>query len=235
MPDTKTLGVLLIEGFADWEYPLLTASAREWFGIDVGFLTPGAAPVTSIAGLRFADGDAFEKATAGTFDALAVIGSDNWTGNDAPDIADALPRPPRSRHGHRRNLRGHRPPCPRRLVCRPRAYQQWPRLAPRGDRRLRGIGRLSRCPACRCRRVSSPRRAPFPAHSPAPLSGPYCPKPVNRSPGCAPCSRVSTIRKRSDATRRPPVPDRSAPARRPARHGKEARRKARSLRAHNLS
>lgn len=90
MPDTKTLGVLLIEGFADWEYPLLAASAREWFGIDVRFLTPGAAPVTSIAGLRFADGDAFEKATAGAFDALAVIGSDNWTGNEAPDIADAL-------------------------------------------------------------------------------------------------------------------------------------------------
>ena len=90
MPDAKTLGVLLVEGFADWEYPLLAASAREWFGIDVRFLTPGAAPVTSIAGLRFADGEAFEKAKAGTFDALAVIGSDSWTGDDAPDIAEAL-------------------------------------------------------------------------------------------------------------------------------------------------
>jgi len=90
MPDTKTLGVLLIEGFADWEYPLLAASAREWFGINVRFLTPGAAPVTSIAGLRFTDGEAFEKATAGTFDALAIIGSDSWTGDAAPDIADAL-------------------------------------------------------------------------------------------------------------------------------------------------
>lgn len=90
MPNSRTLGILLIEGFADWEYPFLAASAREWFGIDVRFLTPGASPVTSIAGLRFADGDAFEAMSPGAADALAVIGSGVWTSDAAPDIADAL-------------------------------------------------------------------------------------------------------------------------------------------------
>ncbi|MFZ2101149.1 MAG: glutamine amidotransferase, partial [Oricola sp.] len=85
MPDHKTLAILLIEGFADWEYPLLAASARQWFGIDVRFLTPGASAVTSIAGLRFADGAAIESAAPGTLAALAVIGSDTWTGEAAPD------------------------------------------------------------------------------------------------------------------------------------------------------
>jgi putative intracellular protease/amidase len=92
MPDRKTLGVLLIEGFADWEYPLLAASAREWFGIDVRFLTPGGSAVTSIAGLRYADGAAFED--AGALDALAIIGSDAWTKDAAPQIGAAL----RARH-----------------------------------------------------------------------------------------------------------------------------------------
>lgn len=88
MPDEKTLGVFLIEGFADWEYPLLAASAREWFGISVRFLTPGGSAVTSIAGLRYADGAPFEE--AGALDALAVIGSDTWTGDAAPQIGGAL-------------------------------------------------------------------------------------------------------------------------------------------------
>jgi len=90
MPNSRTLGVLLIEGFADWEYPLLAASARDWFGIDIRFLTPGGTAVTSIAGLRFADGGAVEAMSPGAFDALAVIGSEVWTSDAAPDIADAL-------------------------------------------------------------------------------------------------------------------------------------------------
>ena len=90
MPDSKTLGVLLVEGFADWEYPLLAASAREWFGISVRFLTPGGSAVTSIAGLRFADGAAFEKVAPGMLDALAIIGSDTWSGDAAPQVGGAL-------------------------------------------------------------------------------------------------------------------------------------------------
>lgn len=90
MPNSKTLAILLIEGFADWEYPLLAASARQWFGMAVRFLTPGAAAVTSIAGLRFADGERLGEAPPGAFDGLAVIGSDNWTKEGAPDIGDLL-------------------------------------------------------------------------------------------------------------------------------------------------
>ena len=42
MPEQKTIGVLFIERFADWEYGLLAASAVEWFGARAVSLTPTA-------------------------------------------------------------------------------------------------------------------------------------------------------------------------------------------------
>lgn len=32
MPKQKTIGLIFMDGFADWEYGLLAASAVEWFG-----------------------------------------------------------------------------------------------------------------------------------------------------------------------------------------------------------
>ena len=90
MPNSKKLAIVLIDGFADWEYPLLAASARQWFGIETRFFMPGGEPVTSIAGLRFGDGAPISSIDLDPGDALAVIGSDNWTATSAPDISLCL-------------------------------------------------------------------------------------------------------------------------------------------------
>lgn len=90
MPNSKKLAIMLIDGFADWEYPLLAASARQWFGIETCYFTPNGEPVVSIAGLRFRDGAPIDSIDLDPGDALAVIGSDNWTATSAPDISHCL-------------------------------------------------------------------------------------------------------------------------------------------------
>lgn len=72
------LVLVLIDGFADWEYGLLAAAARESFGADVAFASPGARAVGSIGGLTAQPGLALEALTAADFDAIAVIGSEGW-------------------------------------------------------------------------------------------------------------------------------------------------------------
>ena len=69
---------VLIEGFADWEYGLLAALARESFGADVGYASPGARPVTSIGGLVTAPGLRLEDVSGDDFEALVVVGSEGW-------------------------------------------------------------------------------------------------------------------------------------------------------------
>jgi hypothetical protein len=54
MPERKKIGILFIEGFADWEYGLLAASAVEWFGARTVSLTPDGKPVSGISGFRLA-------------------------------------------------------------------------------------------------------------------------------------------------------------------------------------
>lgn len=87
MTDTKHLAIVLIEGFADWEYGLLAAASAQWFGITVSILTPGGAHVTSMAGLKAIGHGALETADPNTFDAIAVIGSDRWEKGEAPDVS----------------------------------------------------------------------------------------------------------------------------------------------------
>lgn len=40
MPDTRKIGFVFINRFADWEYGLLAASAVEWFGAEAISLSP---------------------------------------------------------------------------------------------------------------------------------------------------------------------------------------------------
>lgn len=69
---------VLIEGFADWEYGLLGAAARESFGADVAHVSPGGRPVTSIGGLVATPTVALEAIGVADFDAIAVVGSEGW-------------------------------------------------------------------------------------------------------------------------------------------------------------
>ncbi|TPL87097.1 DJ-1/PfpI family protein [Mesorhizobium sp. B2-3-12] len=90
MPDSKTIGFLFIEGFADWEYGLLAASAVEWFEARAVSLTPGGKPVTGISGFRLTPDRSASVDENADLDAIAVIGSDQWAAKAAPDVAGLL-------------------------------------------------------------------------------------------------------------------------------------------------
>ncbi|TPM07796.1 glutamine amidotransferase [Mesorhizobium sp. B2-3-11] len=90
MPDRKTIGFLFIEGFADWEYGLLAASAVEWFGARAVSVTPEGKPVTGISGFRLTPDRSASVDENTDLDAVAVIGSDQWAGKAPPDISELL-------------------------------------------------------------------------------------------------------------------------------------------------
>ncbi|MEJ6783436.1 DJ-1/PfpI family protein [Aminobacter sp. Piv2-1] len=90
MTATRTIGLLFIEGYADWEYGLLAASAVEWFGLRTVSLSPHASPLTSIGGVKLVADRSADPAYNGDLDAIAVIGSDGWAAEDAPDVAPLL-------------------------------------------------------------------------------------------------------------------------------------------------
>ncbi|WP_027053949.1 DJ-1/PfpI family protein [Mesorhizobium erdmanii] len=90
MPDQKIIGFLFIEGFADWEYGLLAASAVEWFGARAVSLTPEGKPVTAISGFRLTPDRSTAVEENADLDAVAVIGSDQWAGKAPPDVAELL-------------------------------------------------------------------------------------------------------------------------------------------------
>lgn len=90
MTASKTIGLLFIEGYADWEYGLLAASAVEWFGLKAVSVSPHASPLTSIGGLRLMAERTAQPDANSDLDAIAVIGSDGWASKDAPDISPLL-------------------------------------------------------------------------------------------------------------------------------------------------
>lgn len=90
MPEQKKIGFLFIEGFADWEYGLLAASAVEWFGARAVSLTPDGKPVAGISGFRLTPDRSARLDENADLDAVAVIGSDQWVGKAPPNVAELL-------------------------------------------------------------------------------------------------------------------------------------------------
>ena len=128
MPEQKTIGFLFIEGFADWEYGLLAASAVEWFGARAVSLTPDGKPVTGISGFRLMPDRSAGADENADLDAVAVIGSDQWVGKAPPDVAELLKCRCVARRRRWRHLRRNAGAGPGRRVRRSQAHQQWPRL-----------------------------------------------------------------------------------------------------------
>ena len=87
---TRTIGFVFIEGYADWEFGLLSGSAPEWFGARPVALTPGGAPVVSIGGFQLAGQRGLAPEESADLDAVAVIGSDGWAAASSPDVAPLL-------------------------------------------------------------------------------------------------------------------------------------------------
>lgn len=86
----KTIGIVLPDGFADWEYGLLAAGAAEHLGARIVFLTEGKKPVRSIGGLTTQGERGLAPSENADLDALALIGSDIWQTKGAPDVAALL-------------------------------------------------------------------------------------------------------------------------------------------------
>ncbi|PWJ85065.1 putative intracellular protease/amidase [Pseudaminobacter salicylatoxidans] len=90
MTDSKTIGFVFIDGFADWEYGLLSASASEWFATRTLSLTPTGEAVRSMSGFRLMPDRGADPAENADLDAVAVIGSDVWATPRAPDVSALL-------------------------------------------------------------------------------------------------------------------------------------------------
>lgn len=83
----KTIGIVLIDGFADWEFGVLAGGAAQHFGAKLVFISPDAKPVTSIGGLEARPARGMSPQENEDLDAVALIGSDTWTGDAAPDLS----------------------------------------------------------------------------------------------------------------------------------------------------
>jgi putative intracellular protease/amidase len=90
MPTTKTIGFVFIQGFADWEYGLLSGSAIEWFGARTVALGPDDGEAVSLSGFRLRPERSINPAENEDLDAVAVVGSDQWAGSGAPDPSPLL-------------------------------------------------------------------------------------------------------------------------------------------------
>ncbi len=90
MQDRKTIGFVFVEGFADWEFGMLSASAVEWFGARAVALAPGARAVRSMAGFLLTPERGISASENADLDAVAVIGSDLWPTSAAPEMTPLL-------------------------------------------------------------------------------------------------------------------------------------------------
>lgn len=86
----KKIGFIFIEGFADWEFGILSASAVEWFSARAFSITPDGKPVKSMSGFRLTPERSAAPDRNADLDAVVVVGSDNWAGRNPPDVAPLL-------------------------------------------------------------------------------------------------------------------------------------------------
>jgi putative intracellular protease/amidase len=86
MAEAKTVGVVFIEGWADWEFGLLTSSVTEWLAGRVVVISPELKPLRSLGGVLLQPERVAAPAENVDLDAVAVIGSDRWAGANPPDV-----------------------------------------------------------------------------------------------------------------------------------------------------
>lgn len=86
-PVLKPVLIVLIDGFADWETPLIAGVGGDFYGLDATYVTPGGGDLTSMAGLRVT---ALPELAPKGDEVIVLCGSDGWTGPDVPDLTDLL-------------------------------------------------------------------------------------------------------------------------------------------------
>ena len=81
---------ILTDNFADWETALFNASARYYFGFDVGYAAPQGKPLLSAGGLLVTPQLAIDEIELDGLDVLLVCGGPAWQSAGAPDIGALL-------------------------------------------------------------------------------------------------------------------------------------------------
>jgi putative intracellular protease/amidase len=92
MPKGKTVGLVFIEGYADWEFGLLSAAiggGEEWFDGRVIALSPQTRTLRSIGGLLLTPERNTSPEDNRDLDGVAIIGSDGWS-DDQPGVTSLL-------------------------------------------------------------------------------------------------------------------------------------------------
>lgn len=90
MPATKTIGFVFIQGFADWEYGLLSGYAVELLGARPVALGPRREELVSFSGFRLNPERSLDPLENKDLDAVVAVGSDYWAERDAPDPSPLL-------------------------------------------------------------------------------------------------------------------------------------------------
>lgn len=90
MSNGKTIGFVFIPGFADWEYGFLAAAGTDWFDFKAVSLSPKGEKVFGISGFGLSPERSTDAGENVDLDGIAVIGSDTWTSDIAPDVAPLL-------------------------------------------------------------------------------------------------------------------------------------------------
>ena len=84
------IAVLLIQGFADWEYALIAGTGRAYYGAEIEFFTEQAGEIHSKGGLPAHISKNFSDIAQWKPDVVAVIGGSLWMSENAPQISRLL-------------------------------------------------------------------------------------------------------------------------------------------------
>lgn len=87
---TAKIAIILIDGFADWEYGLISGVGKAFYGLDIEYFAPSAGHVESQGGLVASVAKSIEQITSWAPNILVVVGSSGWAKDNAPDISDVL-------------------------------------------------------------------------------------------------------------------------------------------------
>ena len=86
-PGLKPVMIVVLDGFADWETPLIAAVGGDFYGLSCRHVTPGGGDVRSMGGLAVTGlADAVPRAD----EIVVLCGSEAWTRPDAPDMSTML-------------------------------------------------------------------------------------------------------------------------------------------------
>lgn len=84
------IAVLLIQGFADWEYALIAGTGAAYYGAEIEFFTEQAGEIHSKGGLPAHISKNFSDIAQWKPDVVAVIGGSLWMSENAPQISRLL-------------------------------------------------------------------------------------------------------------------------------------------------